>query len=248
MIVLVAVKQVPDPNAPVRVTPDGRDVNTLGARPVLNPFDEIALEAALRLRETGVAQEVVVAGIGPESWEGGLRTALAMGADRAVRVAAPDSVAPLLVARLLAALIRREGARLLLAGRQGVDLDHGQTGPLTAGILGWGEATCVVEWRVEEDRLQARCVVDGGHEWLVLPLPAVVTVDLGLNTPRYASLPNIMRARNKPVELIPSSTLGISLEESPLETLAVLPPPVRPPGVRVGSVAELAERLLTWGR
>ncbi|MBF0179398.1 MAG: electron transfer flavoprotein subunit beta/FixA family protein [Magnetococcales bacterium] len=247
MIVLVAVKQVPDPNALVRVAPDGCGVESQGARPVLNPFDEIALEAALRLRETGVAREVVVVGIGPESWEGSLRTALAMGADRALLVVAPDFVAPLSVARLLAALIRREGARLLLAGRQAVDLDHGQTGPLTAGILGWGQAVRVVEWRLEEDLLHARRVVDGGHEWIVLPLPVVVTVDLGLNTPRYASLPNIMRARHKPVERILPATLGISIEGSPLETLAVLPPPLRPPGVRVGSVAELAEQLLTWG-
>ncbi|MBF0428904.1 MAG: electron transfer flavoprotein subunit beta/FixA family protein [Magnetococcales bacterium] len=246
MIVVVAVKQVLDPAVPVRIRRDGHGVERPDARPLMNPFDEIAVEAALRLREKGDVREVVVVGVGPMEWDGTLRTALAMGADRGCRVDAPESLEPLFVARILAALARREGASLVLTGRQGVDRDQGQTGPMIAGLLGWGQAAFAVEMRIQNDRVIVRREVDGGQETVNLAIPVVITVDLRMNTPRYASLPNIMRARSKPLECLSLESLGVSLPED-VEWLDVRTPPPRKPGIRVRDVAELATRLKALG-
>ncbi|MEO5331235.1 MAG: electron transfer flavoprotein subunit beta/FixA family protein [Magnetococcus sp. YQC-5] len=249
MRVVVAVKQVPDPMAPVRVRRDGGGVEIQGARPILNPFDAIALEAALRLRETGCAAEVIAVTVGPLEWEGTLRTALAMGADRAIRVewgGEASSLAPLSCAGLLAALVRRESAGLVITGRQSVDCDHGQVGPMIAGLLGWGQAAFAIELRIENGQVIVKREVDGGQETVGLDLPAVITADLRLNTPRYASLPGIMRARNKPVEQIDPAILGVSLASHVVQ-LGVLAPEPRKPGIRVLDVAELATRMQALG-
>ncbi|MBF0626884.1 MAG: electron transfer flavoprotein subunit beta/FixA family protein [Magnetococcales bacterium] len=247
MIVLVAIKQIPDPAVVVRVRGDGQGVELEEARPVANPLDDNALEAALQLRESGAARTVIAVSVGPAAWEGTLRTALAMGADRAVRVDAPDPLDPLPTARLLAAVAVREGASLLLTGRQAVDRDQGQVGILVAGLLGWGQAAFACGLVVDEaGRMRVTREVEGGQEAVVLPLPGVITVDPRLNTPRYASLPAIMRARAKPVERLAVAALGVELS-SGLEWLEWLPPTPRNPGVRVRNVSELVAGLRARG-
>ncbi|MBF0190288.1 MAG: electron transfer flavoprotein subunit beta/FixA family protein [Magnetococcales bacterium] len=248
MIVLVAIKQIPDPLVPVRVKADGSGVEIHDARPVANPVDDNALEAALRLRESGAAQGVIAVCVGPPEWEGTLRTALAMGADRGIRIDAPDALDPWPVARLLAALAVREGVSLILAGRQAVDRDQGMVGLLVAGLLGWGQVAFAsgLEWEEETGRCRVLRVVDGGQEVVTLRLPGVITVDPRLNTPRYASLPAIMRARGKSLESVSPGELGENLS-SDLEWLSVFLPAARKPGVRVGDVAELAACLRALG-
>lgn len=246
MIVVVAVKQVPDPVVPVRVRRDGTGVSTQDARGVMNPFDAIALEAALCLRESGGASEVVVVGVGPMEWDETLRTALAMGADRGIRVEAPALLSPLSIAKIIVALVRRESATLVITGRQSVDLDQGQTGPMIAGLLGWGQAAFVTEIRLLDGQVVVRREVEGGIERVGVKLPAVITADLRLNTPRYASLPNIMRARGKPLVSLTPEALGV-VSSNELECLALLDPPPRKPGIRVADVVELATRLTNLG-
>ena len=216
----------------------------------VNPFDEIALEAALRMEE----REIIVISVGPVDWENSLRTALAMGADQAIRVEAPENLEPLWVAHCLAVVARREGVDLILCGRQAVDEDHHQTGQMTAALLGWGQATCAVElgFRPHETGSRGEAIVlrevDGGLERWAVPLPAVITADLRLNAihatggPRYASLPNIMRARRKPLTQLSPEMLGISLTAN-VRCLALHPSPQRPPGKRVYSVRELVATL-----
>ena len=247
MNILVPVKTVPDPAVPVRLRPDGSGVDLDDVKTVLNPFDEIALEAAIRLRESGDARQVTAVSVGPEAWEAGLRTALAMGADRGLRVAAAPGLEPLPVARCLAALARREAPGLLIFGRQSVDGDHNQTGQMTAALLGWAVATCASELAMAGDG-EVRVVreVDGGLERWTVRLPAVVTVDLRLNTPRYASLPNIMKARRIPLERVTPAQLGV-ISPPQLTIRAVGEPPRRPPGVRVADVAALAVELRRRG-
>lgn len=246
MIVLVAIKQVPDPAATVRARADGLGVETGEARLMVNPVDENALEAALVWRETGVASTVLAVAVGPAGWEGSLRTALSMGADRAIRVDGPDPLDPLPTARALAAVVARERPALVLTGRQAVDRDQGQVGTLLAGLLGWGQANFATAIVAEPERMRVTRVIEGGREEITLPLPGVITVDPRLNTPRYASLPAIMRARGKPVETIQAAELNLDWK-SDLETLAVLPTRARKPGVRVRNVSELIERLQTSG-
>ncbi|MBF0624214.1 MAG: electron transfer flavoprotein subunit beta/FixA family protein [Magnetococcales bacterium] len=245
MNILVPVKTVADPAHPARPLADGSGVDLDGIGHGLNPFDEIALEAALQLREAGQATGVLAVSVGPPSWGDGLRTALAMGADRALRVATPPHPAvpdPLTVARALAAVVRREGSRLVIAGKQSVDGEHGQTGPMLAGLLDWPQATNVARLTLTADGLEVTREVDGGLECLALPRPAVVTTELRLNRPRYASLPNILKARRKPVEEITLEALGV-IPTPGREILGVTAPPMRPPGLRVASVAELLHHL-----
>ncbi len=246
MIVIAAVKQVADPMVLVRVRRDGAGLVNQDARPVMNPFDAIALEAALCLREAGEATEVIVVTVGPVEWEGTVRTALAIGADRAIRVVAEDGLPPLSVAKVLAAVACRESATLIITGRQSVDCDQGQTGPMVAGLLGWGEAAFVVDLQLHNEQLIVKRAVEGGIETVALALPAVITADLQLNTPRYATLPNIMRARNKPLEQIDLDSLGLSFTGE-LQRLELNPPRDRKAGIRVKSAEELVSRLQAVG-
>ncbi|MBF0369635.1 MAG: electron transfer flavoprotein subunit beta/FixA family protein [Magnetococcales bacterium] len=246
MNILVPVKTVPDPASPVRIKADGSGVDLDGVKEIINPFDEIALEAGIRLKEAGVARQVEAISVGPEGWLDGLRTALALGADRGILVEAPGGLEPLLVAHALAARVRQSPVDLILTGRQSVDGDHNQVGQLLAGLLGWGQATFASSIEITNHEAVVTREVDGGLEQVAVTLPAVITVDLRLNEPRYPSLPNIMKARKKPLERIPLAELGINATPR-LKTLEIHPPPPRKPGVRVGSVRELAEQLKMIG-
>lgn len=245
MKILVPVKAVRDPALPIYWRPDGPEVAAGHLMP--NPFDAIALEAAVQWREAGRVAEVVTVTMGPSSWEEVLRTTLALGADRAIRLVVEGPPAPLQGARLLAALVQQEEMAGVVMGKQGVDEDLGQTGPMLAGVLGWPQATFVSQLTWQEGAtLLAQREVDGGLEQVLVTLPAVITVDLRLNTPRYASLPNILKAKGKPLqclELAPGGALPA------LHTLAVEPAPVRPArGVRLDSAADLARLLLSLTR
>lgn len=234
MKLLVAVKEVPDPAAPVWLGRQG-EVATGDAGGVLNPLDEIALEAARQWREAGWAREVVAVTVGPASWEGTLRTALAMGADRGVLVETPAGVLPLAVARCLRAVVARERPDLVITGRQGVDGDWAQTGVMLAGMLGWAQAPFVASLALVGSEVHVTREVDGGLERVVFSPPAVITVDLRLNQPRYASLPAILAARRKSVERL---VLPVDLS-SGVTVLGHELPRQRPAGLRVTSAAEL---------
>jgi electron transfer flavoprotein beta subunit len=246
MKVVVAIKRVPDPNIRLRVKADGSGVDTAGARMVMNPFCEIALEEAIRLREAGTAAEVVAVSVGPADAQDTLRTSLAMGADRAILIAAPHEVEPLGVARLLKAVATEEGASLVLLGKQAVDDDSNQTGQMRAALLGWGQATFASKIAVGEGRLTVAREVDSGIEVVDLPLPAVVTADLRLNTPRFATLPNIMKARSKPLTVRQADEFGVDVSPR-LKVLRVEPPAERKQGVLVDSVAALVGALKSAG-
>lgn len=249
MKLLVPVKMVPNPTIPVRIG----DGSTTEQKPdlknielVINPFDEIAIEEAVSLRETGVAAEVVVVAVGPESWEAELRTALALGADRAIRIACDQPTTPLAIAHAIKAITTQEGAQLVICGRQGVDHDNGNIGPMTAALLGWGQATFVSNLKITDHTADITREVDGGVEQLAIPLPAVITADLRLNTPRYASLPNIMKARNKPLLRITPQELGIELPAA-ADISGYHLPPTRPPVVRLQNSSELVAILKAKG-
>jgi electron transfer flavoprotein beta subunit len=244
MKILVPLKRVPDPDTRIRILGDGSGIESDGVTFVINPFDEIALEEALRLREGGQpVEEIAVVSIGgPETTEQ-LRRGLAMGADRAIRIdAAPPE--PLAVAKLMARLVEKERPDLVLMGKQAIDDDCNQTGQMLAALLSWPQATFASRVEVLEGgaRLRVGREVDGGIETVTVRLPAVVTTDLRLNEPRYVALPGIMRAKNKPLEETTPAALGVALE-SRVQTLALAPPPQRSRGVRVADVAELVRRL-----
>jgi len=242
MKLLVTVKRVVDYNVKVRVRPDGSGVETAGVKMSMNPFDEIAIEEAVRLRERGVASEIVAVSIGVQQCQETLRTALAMGADRAILVLSEISPEPLAVAKLLRALVEREQPGLVILGKQAIDDDMNATGQMLAGLLGWPQGTFASKVELSGDGVLVTREVDGGLETVALALPAILTADLRLNEPRYASLPNIMKARKKPLETLTPAELGV--DPSPrLSTLKVSEPPVRKAGVKVGSVAELVEKL-----
>lgn len=253
MRLLVAVKRVIDYNARVRVKPDKTGVELAGVKMSMNPFCEIAVEEALRLREKGAASEVVAVSLGPPPCQDTLRTALAMGADRAVHVLLGEGgkeLQPLAVARVLAAVAKKEEAGMCLLGKQAIDDDCNQTGQMLAGILGWPQGTfaSAVEVLKEAHKGAVRVTreVDGGLEVVRLPLPAVITTDLRLNTPRYATLPGIMKAKKKKIEQLKPEDLGLGGEGvlGPwLETVRVEEPAKRKGGSKVGSVAELVEKL-----
>ena len=246
MKVLVPVKRVIDYNVKVRVKADGTGVDLANVKMSMNPFDEIAVEEAIRLREKGVATEIVVVSIGVRQSQETLRTALAMGADRAILIeAAADTttdIEPLAVAKLLAAVAREEAPGLVLCGKQAIDNDMNATGQMLAALLGWGQATFVSELAVEGDRAVVTREVDGGLQRIAVKLPAIVTVDLRLNEPRYASLPNIMKAKAKPMALKTPADYGVDVAPR-LTVLKTVEPVGRKAGVRVGSVAELIAKL-----
>jgi electron transfer flavoprotein beta subunit len=244
MKVLVAVKRVVDPDVKIHVRADGRGVETANVKMSMNPFDENAIEEAVRLKEAGQAGEVVAVSIGTSASQETLRTALAIGADRAILVDTDREVQPLAVAKVLAAVARREGVDLLLLGKQAIDDDCGQVGPMTAALLGWGQASFASRVALGDGAVTVTREVDNGTETIECGLPAVVTADLRLNQPRYASLPNIMRARKKPLETVTPEALGVDVAPR-LITLTVVEPPVRPRGVAVADAATLADLLKT---
>ncbi len=244
MKILVAVKRVVDYNVKVRVKSDGTGVETAGVKMSMNPFDEIAVEEAVRLKEKGVATEVVAVSMGVAACGETLRTALAMGADRGILVETDAQLQPLAVAKLLKALADREQPRLIIMGKQAIDDDMNATGQMLAALLGWPQGTFASKVEVDGDTVTVTREVDGGLETLSLNVPAIITADLRLNEPRYASLPNIMKARKKPVENIKPEALGVNPAPR-LTIISVAEPPTRKAGQKVGSVEELVAKLRT---
>ena len=242
MKILVPVKRVVDYNVKVRVRADGSGVETAGVKMSMNPFDEIAVEEAVRLREKGTATEIVAVSLGIAACAETIRTALAMGADRGILVETDVELQPLAVAKLLRALVEREQPGLVIMGKQAIDDDMNATGQMLAALLGWPQGTFASRLAFEDGGIQVTREVDGGLETVALSLPAIVTTDLRLNEPRYASLPNIMKARKKAIETVKPADLGV--DPAPRLTLVkVVEPERRVAGARVGSVAELVEKL-----
>jgi electron transfer flavoprotein beta subunit len=242
MKILVAVKRVVDFNIKVRINPDGTGFDLAGLKMAMNPFDEIAVEEAVRLKEAGLASEVVVVSCGPAACQDTLRTALAMGADRALLMETGAELQPLAVAKLLQEAVRREQPQLVILGKQAIDDDCNQTGQMLAALLGWPQATFASKVQVSDGRATVTREIDGGLETVVLPLPAVITTDLRLNSPRYVKLPNLMQAKKKPLESLAADTLGIDLAPR-LRTLHVSEPPKRKGGVLVTDAKTLVEKL-----
>ncbi|MCP1242814.1 electron transfer flavoprotein subunit beta/FixA family protein [Acetobacter lambici] len=242
MKILVPVKRVVDYNIKPRVKADGSGVETAGVKMSMNPFDEIAVEEAVRLREKGAASEVVVVSIGVQQAQDTLRTAMAMGADRAILVLTDESPEPLAVAKVLKTLVEKEGPSLVVLGKQAIDDDMNATGQMLAGLLGWGQGTFASKVDVVDGRVNVSREIDGGTEQVSLALPAIITADLRLNEPRYASLPNIMKAKKKPLETIPAADLGVDMAPR-LTIVSVAEPAERKAGIKVGSAAELVEKL-----
>ena len=246
MKLLVAVKRVIDYNVKPRVRMDGSGVDLANVKMSMNPFDEIAVEEAIRLREKGVATEIIVASIGPAKATETLRTALAMGADRAILVQTDDTVEPLAVAKILAKIAEEEGPGLVILGKQAIDEDSNQTGQMLAALLGWPQGTFASKVEVDGAHVNVTREVDGGLETVKLTIPAIVTTDLRLNEPRYASLPNIMKAKSKPLVTKTPEELGVDTKPR-LETLNVIEPAKRSAGIKVASVDELVEKLKAMG-
>ncbi|QIZ77865.1 electron transfer flavoprotein subunit beta/FixA family protein [Ferrimonas lipolytica] len=242
MKVLVAVKRVIDYNVRVRVKADNTDVDLANTKMAINPFCEIAVEEAVRLKEKGAADEIVVVSIGDKSCQEQLRTALALGADRAIQVDVSEAPDPLSIAKLLNKVVEQEQPGLVLLGKQAIDSDNNQTGQMLAALAGMAQATFASELQVADGQATVTREIDGGMQTLALKLPAVVTTDLRLNEPRYASLPNIMKAKRKPLAVVTPADLGVEVSHN-ITTLRVDTPPVRSAGVKVSSVAELVEKL-----
>ena len=244
MKLLVPVKRVVDYNVKVRVKADGSGVETAGVKMSMNPFDEIAVEEAVRLKEKGVATEIVAVSMGIAACAETIRTALAMGADRGVLVETDVDLQPLAVAKLLKALADKEQPGLIIMGKQAIDDDMNATGQMLAALLGWPQGTFASRVSIEGEKLVVTREIDGGLETLELNMPCIITTDLRLNEPRYASLPNIMKARKKPIETVKPADLGV--DPAPrLRLVKVAEPPRRSAGVKVGSVAELVQKLRT---
>jgi Electron transfer flavoprotein, beta subunit len=240
--VLIPVKRVVDYNVKVRVKADGTGVETTNVKMSMNPFDEIAVEEAVRLKEAGKATEVIVVSVGPAAAQETLRTALAMGADRGILVQTDAETQPLAVAKVLKALVDKEGPTLVILGKQAIDDDCNQTGQMLAALLGWPQGTFASKLVPGEGSVTVTREIDGGLETVELKLPAVVTADLRLNEPRYASLPNIMKAKKKPIDTVAPDSLGVDVAPR-LTTLKVAEPAKRKAGVKVADVAALVDKL-----
>ncbi len=244
MKLLVAVKRVIDYNVKPRVKPDGTGVDLANVKMSMNPFDEIAVEEAIRLKEKGAATEIVAVSLGIAACAETIRTALAMGADRGILVETDAELQPLAVAKLLRAIVQRENPQLVIMGKQAIDDDMNATGQMLAALLGWPQGTFASKLEVAGQTLNVTREIDGGLETLALTLPAIVTTDLRLNEPRYASLPNIMKARKKPIETLKPDALGV--DPAPrLQTIKVAEPGKRQAGAKVADVAELVGKLRT---
>lgn len=242
MKILVAIKRVIDANVKVRVKPDNSGVETANVKMSMNPFCEIAVEEAVRLKEKGVASEVVAVSIGNQQCQETLRTALALGADKAILVKTDDQLEPLAVSKVLKKVVEQEEPQMVLLGKQSIDGDNNQTGQMLGALLGWGQGTFASEVEVEDGKAKVTREIDGGLQTIELSLPAVITTDLRLNEPRFASLPNIMKAKRKPLDEIALADLGVDTANR-TETLSVENPPERSEGVKVETVAELVDKL-----
>ena len=242
MKILVCVKRVVDYNVKIRVKADKSGVETANVKMSMNPFDEIAVEEAVRLKEAGKATEIIAISMGPPQAQETLRTALAIGADRGILIESGEELQPLAVAKLLKATVEKEQPRLVILGKQAIDDDSNQTAQMLAGLLGWPQATFASKVTIDADGATVVREVDGGLETLEVKLPAVLSVDLRMNTPRYASLPNIMKAKKKPIQTIKVADTGIDVAPR-LKTLKVEDPPKRKGGVKVASVSELVQKL-----
>ncbi|MCQ9423021.1 electron transfer flavoprotein subunit beta/FixA family protein [Pseudomonas sp. LJDD11] len=242
MKVLVAIKRVIDYNVKVRVKADGSGVDLANVKMSINPFCEIAVEEAVRLKEQGIASEVVVVCVGLAAAQEQLRTAMALGADRAILVEAADGLGSLAVAKALQGVVEREQPQLIILGKQAIDSDNNQTGQMLAALTGYAQGTFASRLEVAGDTARVTREIDGGLQTVALNLPAIVTTDLRLNEPRYASLPNIMKAKKKPLQTITPQALGVSLTATNT-TIRVEAPTARSAGIKVGSVAELVEKL-----
>jgi electron transfer flavoprotein beta subunit len=247
MKVLVTVKRVIDPYVKVRVKSDGTGVETANIKMTMNPFCEIAVEQAVRMKEAGVVTEILVVSIGAPQSQETLRTAMAMGADRGILVEAPATIEPLAVAKLVKALVEKEKPQLIITGKQAIDDDSNQTGQMISALLGWPQATFISDITVNGDSAEVTREIDGGLEKLTIKLPAVVTTDLRLNEPRYVTLPNIMKAKKKPLEIIKPEALGVDITPR-LKTLKVEEPAKRSSGVKVADVKELIAKLKNEAR
>ncbi len=242
MKVLVAIKRVIDYNVKIRVKSDETGVETTNVKMSMNPFDEIAIEEGVRLRESGDSEELIAVSIGPKQTQETIRTALAMGADRGIHVETNDDVEPLAVAKLLKAIIEKENPDLVILGKQAIDDDSNQTGQMLAALMGWSQGTFASELKISDGKANVTREIDGGLETIQINMPAVVTTDLRLNTPRYASLPNIMKAKKKPIDEFSPADLGVDISAR-LTTLKVTEPSSRDAGVIVEDVAELVDKL-----
>ncbi|QZP30463.1 electron transfer flavoprotein subunit beta/FixA family protein [Pseudomonas sp. DR48] len=242
MKVLVAIKRVVDYNVKVRMKADNSGVDLANVKMSVNPFCEIAVEEAVRLKEKGIASEIVVVTIGPNAAQEQLRTALALGADRAVLVESDDELNALAVAKLLKAVLDKEQPQLVILGKQAIDSDNNQTGQMLGALSGYAQGTFASRVEVTGDKVNVTREIDGGLQTIVLDLPAIVTTDLRLNEPRYASLPNIMKAKKKPLDVVTPDALGVSTA-STVKILKVEAPTTRQAGIKVKSVAELVEKL-----
>jgi electron transfer flavoprotein beta subunit len=242
MKVLVPVKRVVDYNVKIRVRPDGSGVELANVKMSMNPFDEIAVEEAIRMKEAGKASEIVAVSIGPQQATETIRTALAMGADRGILVKTEGAVEPLAVAKILTAIVGRESPQLVVMGKQAIDDDSNQTGQMLAALLGWPQGTFASKVTIGDGAVEVTREVDAGLQTVSLKLPAVVTTDLRLNEPRYASLPNIMKAKKKPLEELTPEALGIDVTPR-LKVLKTVEPGGRKAGVKVASPAELVQKL-----
>ena len=242
MKVLVPVKRVIDYNVKVRVKADQSGVELANVKMAMNPFDEIAVEQALRLREAGTAEEVIAVSVGPAQNQETIRTALAMGADRGIHIEAPHDIEPLAVAKLLTAVVAQESPGIVLLGKQAIDDDCNQTGQMLAALLGWAQGTFASALEIAGDKVKVIREVDGGLEHIEINMPAIVTVDLRLNEPRYASLPNIMKAKKKPLDSLAAGDLGVDIAPR-LTIVKVEEPTARAAGIKVGDVQELVSKL-----
>ena len=242
MKVLVPVKRVIDYNVKVRVKADETDVDLANVKMSMNPFDEIAVEEAVRLKEKGIVTEVVAVSCGPAACQDTLRSAMAMGADRGILVESNDELQPLAVAKLLKAVCEKENPSLVICGKQAIDDDSNQTGQMLAALMDWPQATFASKVELAGDKVTVTREIDGGLETLAMSLPAVVTTDLRLNEPRYATLPNIMKAKKKPLDTMAADGLGVDTQPR-LKTIKVSEPPKRAGGVKVADVADLLNKL-----
>jgi electron transfer flavoprotein beta subunit len=242
MKILVPVKRVVDYNVKIRVKPDGSGVELANVKMSMNPFDEISVEEALRLKEAGKAEEVVIVSIGPAKAEETIRTALAMGADRGILIETDETVEPLAVAKLLKGVVEAEAPGLVIVGKQAIDDDSNQTGQMLAALLGWGQATFASKLELGADKATVTREVDGGLQTIDVKLPAIVTTDLRLNEPRYASLPNIMKAKKKPLDKKAPADFGVDVSPR-LKVLKTEEPGGRKAGIKVKTVAELVDKL-----
>lgn len=246
MKILVPVKRVIDYNVKPRVKSDGSGVDLANVKMSMNPFDEISVEEAIRLKEAGKAEEIIAVSVGPQKAQETLRTALAMGADRAILVMTDDEVEPLAVAKILAKIVEEEAPKLVITGKQAIDDDSNQTGQMLAALLGWGQGTFANEIDLDADSITVKREIDGGLQTVKLSLPAVVTTDLRLNEPRYASLPNIMKAKKKPMDEKTPADYGVDISPR-LTTITVAEPPVRQAGEKVEDVDALVAKLKAVG-